>query len=188
MLLDLYCDICITVETGCSEGCLLLLSRNYGALQVNRVCIWQCSSEVSCDKPPSSSSSLVEPVFLCEQEMAADTTDLCFLDEERLFGSFSNGCVMLFRFCAAMQVDSSIFFKSQVVTYQTSSLLLPPFPLSLSGTKCVLCVGGSTQVEGRPTCSLHCTGSKWDDLCDRRGGRKNEHHRCWRPLSFANNW
>ena len=144
--LDLYCDICITMETGCSERCLLLLSWNYGdgALQVNRVCIWQCSSEVSCDEPTSSSSlvepdepasssslvepdkpasssslvepdkppssSLVEPVFLCEQEMAADTTDLCFLDEERLFGSFSNGCVMLFRFCAAMQVDSSIFF------------------------------------------------------------------------------
>ena len=164
------------------------------------MCIWQCSSEVSCDEPPSSSSlvepdkppsssslvepdkppsssSLVEPVFLCEQEMAADTTDLCFLDEERLFGSFSNGCVILFRFCAAMQVDSSIFLP-QVMTYQTSSLLLSPFPLSLSGTKCVLCVGGSTQVEGRPTCSLHCTGSKWDDLCDRRGGWKNEHHRC----------
>ena len=101
-------------------------------LQVNRVCMWHYSSEVSRDESPSP-SSLVEPVFLCEQEMAADTTDLHFLDEERLFGSFSNGCVMLFRFRAAMQVDFFVFL-SQVMTYQTSSpssLSLPP-PLSLS--------------------------------------------------------
>ena len=103
-------------------------------LQVNRVCIWRYSSEVSHDESPSP-SSLVEPVFLCEQEMAADTTDLHFLDEERLFGSFSNGCVMLFRFRAAMQVDFFVFL-SQVMTYQTSSPSSlpppPPPPLSLS--------------------------------------------------------
>ena len=151
-------------------------------LQVNRVCIWRYSSEVSHDESPSP-SSLVEPVFLCEQEMAADTTDLHFLDEERLFGSFSNGCVMLFRFRAAMQVDFFVFL-SQVMTYQTSSpsSLPPPPPSSLSlspsGAKCVPCVGGSTQVEGRPICSLHSTGSKWDHHCDRRGGREDEHHRC----------
>ena len=98
------------------------------SLQVNRVCIWRYSSEVSRDEAPS---SLVEPVFLCEQEMAADTTDLRFLDEERIFGSFSNGCVMLFRFQAAMQVDFFVFL-SQVMTYQTSSPSSPPLSLSLS--------------------------------------------------------
>ena len=93
--------------------------------------MWHYSSEVSRDESPSP-SSLVEPVFLCEQEMAADTTDLHFLDEERLFGSFSNGCVMLFRFRAAMQVDFFVFL-SQVMTYQTSSPSSPPPspPLSL---------------------------------------------------------
>ena len=148
------------------------------SLQVNRVCIWRYSSEVSRDEAPS---SLVEPVFLCEQEMAADTTDLRFLDEERIFGSFSNGCVMLFRFRAAMQVDFFVFL-SQVMTYQTSSPSSPPLSLSLSlsfsDAKCVPCVGGSTQVEGRPTCSLHSAGSKWDHRCDRRGGREDEHHWC----------
>ena len=98
-------------------------------LQVNRVCMWHYSSEVSRDESPSP-SSLVEPVFLCEQEMAADTTDLHFLDEERLFGSFSNGCVMLFRFRAAMQVDFFVFL-SQVMT-SNKLLFLPPLPSSLS--------------------------------------------------------
>ena len=145
-------------------------------LQVNRVCMWHYSSEVSRDESPSP-SSLVEPVFLCEQEMAADTTDLHFLDEERLFGSFSNGCVMLFRFRAAMQVDFFVFL-SQVMTSNKFPFLPPPPPLSPSGAKCVSCVGGSTQVEGRPTCSLHSAGNKWDHHCDRRGGREDEYHWC----------
>ena len=73
-------------------------------LQVNRVCVWCYSSEVS-PGDPTSSPSLTEPVLLCEREIAADTTDLKFLDEERIVGSFSNGCVSLFRYSAAMQVD-----------------------------------------------------------------------------------
>lgn len=78
----------------------------------------------------------MEPEFLCEQEMAADTTDLRFLDEERIVGSFSNGCVSLFRYSAAMQVD--VFVQDLAKNYPPSFLTCPSFSL-LSHFLC-LCV------------------------------------------------
>ena len=99
------------------------------------MCIWRYSSEVS-PGDPDSLPSLMEPEFLCEQEMAADTTDLRFLDEERIVGSFSNGCVSLFRYSAAMQVD--VFVQDLAKNYPPSFLTCPSFSL-LSHFLC-LCV------------------------------------------------
>jgi len=119
----------------CASYCCKNWLERLLTLQVNRVCIWRYSSEVS-PGDPDSSPSLMEPEFLCEQEMAADTTDLRFLDEERIVGSFSNGCVSLFRYSAAMQVD--VFVQDLAKNYPPSFLTCPFFSL-LSHFLC-LCV------------------------------------------------
>ena len=65
----------------------------------NQVCIWEYSPD---DSPHSDGST--EPQLICECEVQSDVTDLRFLDEQRVVGSFSNGCVVLFRYQAARKV------------------------------------------------------------------------------------
>ena len=70
----------------------------YIHIQPNRVCVWQFAEDEAAE--------LAEPQLVCECEVPSDLMDLKFLDEQRVVGSFSNGCVAVFRYKNMVKVRS----------------------------------------------------------------------------------
>ena len=60
------------------------------------MCVWEFVADETAE--------LVEPQLVCECEVPSDVTDLRFLDEQRIVGSFSNGCVAMFKYKNIMKV------------------------------------------------------------------------------------
>ena len=51
----------------------------------------------------------MEPQLVCECEVPSSVMDLRFLDEQRVVGSFSNGCVAVFKYKNMLKVYIAVY-------------------------------------------------------------------------------
>lgn len=63
-------------------------------LQVNRISLWQFKDREGLDD----SRVIVEPELICESNVNAGVTDLCFLDEQHILASLENGEVVMLQY------------------------------------------------------------------------------------------
>lgn len=59
-------------------------------------------------------AELTEPQLVCECESSSSVMDLRFLDEQNVVGSFSNGCVAIFRYKSMMKVGVYVYLEITV--------------------------------------------------------------------------